>query len=131
MWTDFNNPFTFAFCNELWKKLLYNPPPTCNLSSSVAALPCEIWILNCTTVQDIHAIQVCKVVYFSVNIYRNDMIAITRLCRLIYNITVTCSKYLPSLIVHCWAKHLTNAVAICCADVMSWRQRHSEKRHLS
>ena len=42
-WTDFNHPFTVAFCNELWKKLLYNLPPHLK---SIAALPCEIGMFN-------------------------------------------------------------------------------------
>jgi len=44
-WTNFNNSlsFTAAFENELRKKLLYNVPPHLK---SVAALPCEIWMLN-------------------------------------------------------------------------------------
>jgi len=27
IWTNSNNPFTVAFCDELRKNLLYNPPP--------------------------------------------------------------------------------------------------------
>jgi len=53
----FNNPFTLAFCNELRKKFLYNPPP--NLKSVWQIWNCEIWIFNCTSIENIHSIQKC------------------------------------------------------------------------
>ena len=53
-WTDFNSFFTVAFCNELWKKPLYN---LAFRLKSVAALNCKIWLLYCTSLQQSYSVQ--------------------------------------------------------------------------
>jgi len=47
MWTDSNNSFSIELRNEWRKKLEWNLAPHLK---SVAAIPCEIWMFNCTTV---------------------------------------------------------------------------------
>ena len=127
----------FRCCILHWtpeKKLLYNPPfPV----KSVAALPGEIWMFNCTTKQVSHSIQKCaKSFIFSK--YLQGWHDLDHMSVSIHSqYYSTCSKYTPNAsmlcivhascqwmcrwrIVQCWAKRLTDAVAISCADVMSF-----------
>jgi len=82
---------------------------------------------------------------FAVYIYRDVMISMTCLCRFSYNVTAcvqnirhqhadmlwvvhaTCQWMHRWRVVQCWAKRLTDAVAIYCADLTSGTQ----KRQLS
>ena len=77
------NYFTVAFNNEVQKKVLHNPPPHLK---SVAALPCETWMFNCTTLHDSYSFKSVTSRLFTVNIYRNVIFWIICLCQLIYNI---------------------------------------------
>jgi len=149
MWTDFNIPFTFAFCREIQKKLLYNLP---HHLKSVAALLCKMWMFNWTTHSHI-VIQFKSVLsrLFSVNINRDVTISIVclyadsptmlQLTTCVENIRhqhadmlwvmhATCQWMRRWRVVQCWAKRLTDAVAIYCADVTSNDVNGTQKRQL-
>jgi len=143
MWTDFNNPFTVAFRNELRKKFLYN--------LATSPQPHYLVKFECSTVQPYRIVVQFKSVQsrlFSVNIYRDVMILIICLCKFIYNFTARvvkisaismhacfeCALHLSIdacrwRIVQCCVKCLTDAVAIYCADVTSDDVNGTRKRH--
>jgi len=133
IWTDFNNPFTIASCRELRKKLLYNLPAHLK---SVAALPCEIWMLNWTTVHYSHSIQKCAKSFIFSKYLQG--------CRDLDDMSMpihlqcysTCSKYPPLArrhalsrarhcqwmcqwyVVQCWVKCIT--VNRRCRNLLYW-----------
>jgi len=49
MYTDFNNSFTVVFSDLLLRKVVLKSPPHLK---SVAALSCETWMRNCTTLHE-------------------------------------------------------------------------------
>jgi len=113
MWTNFNNPFTVAFYNELRKKLLYNPPPHLK---SVAALPCEIWTFAPIQLYTI-VIQFKSMTnrLFAVNIYRDVMFWIICLCQF-YSITACAQSIHHQHAIACFASYTQ-----LCQLMRQWR----------
>ena len=140
IWTDFNNPFTVEFCDELSKSFYIIQHLNSNL------LPHYFVKFECSAVQPYTIVIQFKSVQsrlFSVNIYRDDMILITCLYQLIYNIVTgvqnkhhqhtcfeSCTPTVSRCVARYWAKRLTDAIAtrnlLRWCDVR-WRIWHSEK----
>jgi len=149
---NFNNPFTVAFYDELRKNLLYyNPPPHLN---SVAALPCEIWMFNCTTSHDSSPIQKCvksfiysKYLQKCHILYQLYVPSNLQLLQRVFKISAISTQACFALCMPVcqwmrqWrvlampvpgcAKRVTGAVAMCCVDMMSDDFVGTQKRQLS
>ena len=98
--------FVSCILYELKKKLLYNLPPHLK---TVAALPCEIWMFNWTTVYYSLSIQKCAKSFIFSKYLKG--------CHNVHDMSMpihlqcysTCSKYLPSAHRHTLsrARHLS------------------------
>jgi len=143
MSTNFNNPFTVAFYNELLKKLLYNPPPHLK---SVAALPYEIWMFNCTSLHDSYSIQNCDKLFVYIKCLQKFVFWVIYMCQLIYIITACfqniCHQHTCMLCIMHATLSMDASLMCCsmlcqvfsrhCGNVLRWRyvkwcQQHSEK----
>jgi len=118
IWTNFNNTFTIAFCDELRKTVL----STRHLISNL--LPHYLAKFEFSAVQ-LYTIVIISVTYrlFTGNIYRNVIFWIICLCKLIYNFTACVQNIRHQLCVVHATLSMYASMTRCCNAVPSCSRR--------